>query len=387
MNNHTFAMIQNDVTINKPPALDESNLREAPEGLDDDTMALWKAIDSLDNELGKEFIDALLTEYVIITKEGEKPTKLPNSMKNRKVQVPRQWKGVASVPHYRIVLRELLLWGGSGVFPLSFATGPLLPCCVTNDDGEFSNEALSQDSPIASLRLSVARAAREKSAEAFRTALEKIGPAGIGRLLGLRTTAGSVSGALPAGRAALASAARAKVGKKKGARLSVAARALAKHCGRKPPGWGSCYWGEENVVMFGGDDDRNARAEAVISEILDEAVWMNVHHAPGGTRVLELRVESGHGARWHAADAAFRGFLEPHSRELATKKKEERRSRVLTDQPGADVKVEAENGVVVVEETPQVINKHKDNKNSCTEDSNTESSVGNKEIASMVEAK
>ncbi len=333
-------MAQVDYTISKAPSLDESDLRIAPDGLDRDTMALWRAIDSLDNELGNDFVSALLTECIVVTSDGERPADVPHSVRpvdNSKVQVPRPWKGVTPEPHYRILLRELLLWGGSGVFPLSFATGPLLPCCVTNDDGEFANEEPTHDAAAASLRLAVARAARERSPEAFRTALEKIGPAGIGRLLGLRTTAGSVTGALPAGREALATAARARVGKKKGAKLSVSARALAKHCGRRPSGWGTCYWGDENVVMFGGDEERNARAEAVVNVILDEAVWMNVHHAPGGTRVLELRVESGHGARWHAADAAFRGFLEPHSRELATKKKEERRNRALVEQ-GADAK-------------------------------------------------
>lgn len=66
---------------------------------------------------------------------------------------------------------------------------------------------------------------------------------------------------------------------------------------------------------------------------------MNIHHASGGVKVLELRVRERYGARWNmaegtgasagtagAADAdevswKFRGFLVPHSGEMADLKK------------------------------------------------------------------
>jgi len=315
-------------------------LREAPAGLDKDTLAIWTAIDSLDDEFGPDYVDALLSENLYLSSGNSVPAVLPPFGDLSKMEVPRCWEGLSHGPHYRTILREILLWGGSGLYPLSFETGPLLPCCVTNDDGEFMNESNPDDdeSGIAILRLSIARAARERSPEAFRMALEKIGLSGIPRLLGLRTTAGSVTNAIPVNRETLAVAARARIigattgRKSKGMNssnrlLSISARALTKHCSRQPSGWVHNYWGTENIIMNGTDEERNAAAEIVIEKILNSAVWMNVHHAPGGTRVLELRVVTGHGARWHAADAAFRGFLEPHSRELATKKKEERKSR------------------------------------------------------------
>lgn len=320
-------------------------LREAPAGLDADTLAIWTAIDSLDNVFGPDYVDALLSESLYLSSGSNVPV-VPAPFEDlSKVEVPRCWEGLAHGPHYRTLLREILLWGGSGLYPLSFATGPLLPCCVTNDDGEHMNESNPEDdeSGIAALRLAIAAAARERSPEAFRMALEKIGLQGIPRLLGLRTTAGSVTNAIPVNRETLAVAARARIigtttgrkSKGKGSNpsnssnrfLSISARALSKHCGRQPSGWEHNYWGSENIIMNGADEQRNSAAEIVIEKILNSAVWMNVHHAPGGTRVLELRVVTGHGARWHAADAAFRGFLEPHSRALATKKKEERKSR------------------------------------------------------------
>lgn len=307
------AVMQNpNATCNEP------ELREAPPGLDTDAMALWRAIDSLDDVLGRDFVDALLAETAIrVCDENVDDSSLP---------VPRKWRGLPYGTHYHTILRELRRWGGSGMHPLTFATGPLLPCSATAENGDVTNEVQGAENMRAST-LAVARAARERSPESFREALQLVGAAGIARLLGCRETPGSVAGALPPPRAALAAAARVRVGRKRGARISVSARALMKHCGRMGEGWGTCYWGSEAVVMNGNDDEKNARAEGVIEQVLDQCVWMNIHHAPGGTRVLELRVASGHGVRWHAADAVFRGFLEPHSKALAVRKKEERKNR------------------------------------------------------------
>lgn len=77
---------------------------------------------------------------------------------------------------------------------------------------------------------------------------------------------------VPPPRQALLDAAAARVSSKPGARLNVAARALAKHCGRLPPGWGKSYWGSEKAVMSGGDVQRNSLADGIVITILDNAV-------------------------------------------------------------------------------------------------------------------
>jgi hypothetical protein len=120
-------------------------------------------------------------------------------------------------------------------------------------------------------------------------------------LLGQRITPGSITDArgLPPPRdRLLASAFRPH---SQADPLTVAARALAKHAHR------GSFWGE----CTGSVADKNATAEALVNRLLDEATWWNVfgHFAHG--LVYEVRLESGHGARWGRAGEEFIGFLEP----------------------------------------------------------------------------
>lgn len=103
--------------------------------------------------------------------------------------------------------------------------------------------------------------------------------------------------------------------------LTVAGRALMKHLGRRPPGWGTCYWGTEAAsggATRGGDGAKSAAAAAAVDRVLADAVWLNVHALPGGGQVVvvEARVPGGYGARWAwdtgGGEGRFRGFLEPH---------------------------------------------------------------------------
>ena len=135
------------------------------------------------------------------------------------------------------------------------------------------------------------------------------------QLLGMRHTVGTdLRGLLPPPRVALLGAATAPHKKGKGGKLTVAARARAKHAHR----------GKEQFfgIVKGGPDKQNKETELIVMKILDGAVWANIH-AFGGTNsrpVLEARLESGYGARWIAdwtdpsrpVDVEFRGFLEPH---------------------------------------------------------------------------
>jgi len=72
---------------------------------------------------------------------------------------------------------------------------------------------------------------------------------------------------------------------------------------------------------MGGPEKQSQETERIVKDILDHAVWMNIH-AFGGTNsqpVLEARLETGYGARWTAdwtepwnpTYVQFRGFLEP----------------------------------------------------------------------------
>ena len=69
---------------------------------------------------------------------------------------------------------------------------------------------------------------------------------------------------------------------------------------------------------------QNIVAEEILIRVINEAVWINCHVFGGvdDLPVLEVRVESGYGARWslHRQDkdsdcdkseVTFRGFLEP----------------------------------------------------------------------------
>ena len=63
---------------------------------------------------------------------------------------------------------------------------------------------------------------------------------------------------------------------------------------------------------------KNALAwHTLVHDILNHAVWINVHVVPSGggeqLPVVEIRQEQGYGARWSADGKAFRGFLEPVS--------------------------------------------------------------------------
>ncbi|KAL7548681.1 hypothetical protein ACHAWF_011960 [Thalassiosira exigua] len=99
-------------------------------------------------------------------------------------------------------------------------------------------------------------------------------------------------------------------------RLTVAARALAKHAHRGADG----FFG----VVQGSESEKNEHADSVVHRLIREAAWINIH-AFGGVDdarpVVEVRTVEGYGARWSAEwnkDAfspegvRFRGFLEPN---------------------------------------------------------------------------
>jgi hypothetical protein len=86
-------------------------------------------------------------------------------------------------------------------------------------------------------------------------------------------------------------------------RISVAARALAKHAPRST----GTFWG----TVTGSADDKNAAALHLLETVLDQTTWWNVFGHCKHVLVYEARVATGHGARWGHGGAEFIGFLEP----------------------------------------------------------------------------
>nr|XP_019703481.1 uncharacterized protein LOC105038613 isoform X1 [Elaeis guineensis] len=131
---------------------------------------------------------------------------------------------------------------------------------------------------------------------------------GVGSLLGMTHTVGTVPDALPPPRSFLISSSmnphRPNV---KGCSLTDAARALAKHVNRSSDGW----WGDFN----GSDSKKNMRALEVINRLLINCCWMNVHLIQPYDCVFEIRVREGYGARWSKYGSKFIGFLEPYTEE------------------------------------------------------------------------
>ena len=93
--------------------------------------------------------------------------------------------------------------------------------------------------------------------------------------------------------------------------LSVGARAFMKHAHRGTEG----FWNRRLGHSFvGGDSVKNDSAQAVLEDILSDAVWGNLHSLPGGLLTFEIRIPQGYGARWTIGkdnDLQFRGLLEP----------------------------------------------------------------------------
>ncbi|XP_057294705.1 uncharacterized protein LOC130623249 [Hydractinia symbiolongicarpus] len=87
------------------------------------------------------------------------------------------------------------------------------------------------------------------------------------------------------------------------ARITVGARALAKHCHRSKDKW----WGEST----GNEHAKNRHALIILQRIFRNIVWLNIHVLPHEMHVLEIRCKEGYGLRWSHDGKFFRGFLEP----------------------------------------------------------------------------
>eukprot|EP01059_Diplonema_ambulator_P026967 TRINITY_DN44495_c0_g1_i1.p1 TRINITY_DN44495_c0_g1~~TRINITY_DN44495_c0_g1_i1.p1 ORF type:complete len:175 (+),score=16.91 TRINITY_DN44495_c0_g1_i1:33-557(+) len=140
-------------------------------------------------------------------------------------------------------------------------------------------------------------------------AVNGMGQLGVLRMLGLRLTIGTMTAVgekhlWPPSVPALLGSFNTLYLKSK---LSVGGKALAKHTVRHESWWGGDLKGTETA--------KSQQAEAIVTKILDNATWINLHMLPHGKPTFEIRVPEGYGARWafdtDTSEYAFRGFLEP----------------------------------------------------------------------------
>ncbi|XP_072044441.1 uncharacterized protein [Amphiura filiformis] len=141
------------------------------------------------------------------------------------------------------------------------------------------------------------QAAQEKLTDIIRA----LGKRGLMDLLGMRQTIGSVQ-CFPPSRRQLEQSFNQQ--NKASSKLTVGARALAKHCHRDQT---SSWWGQ----CTGSEQAKNEHATNIMKRILDHAAWINIHMLPHDVTILEVRSPEGYGARWSSDGKIFRGFLEP----------------------------------------------------------------------------
>lgn len=150
------------------------------------------------------------------------------------------------------------------------------------------------------------------------------------RLLGMRQTIGTdPRNLLPPSQNVLLKVATLPHNKGKNTKLNVSARARAKHAHR----------GQEQFfgIASGSQEQQNQDTIKILINLLQTAVWINIHTFGGvhGTPYLEIRNVLGYGARWKLEEkdwsttnnptikptnVEFRGFLEPHCEDGHLKK-------------------------------------------------------------------
>ncbi len=139
--------------------------------------------------------------------------------------------------------------------------------------------------------------------EGLARAMLTVGCSGLLLLLGQRRTPASLEDAraIPPPRAALLAAADRPHSPTDP--LTVAARALAKHAARNPDPW----WGK----VTGTVPQKNEAARQILEKLLEAPTWWNCFGHYKHEVVYEVRVRTGHGARWGLASLELIGFLEP----------------------------------------------------------------------------
>lgn len=143
--------------------------------------------------------------------------------------------------------------------------------------------------------------AEEKIYKAFAEALTTASIKHILILLGQRLTPVSISDerAIPPTKEQLISSAMITNEEN----LSEAARAWTKHAHRSP----EQFWGEVKGTTL----EKNEYVRKLLEHMIEQKTWWNVFGHHKHELIYEIRLASGHGARWVANASQFIGFVEP----------------------------------------------------------------------------
>ncbi|MBO9700132.1 MAG: hypothetical protein J7604_07960 [Sporocytophaga sp.] len=136
-------------------------------------------------------------------------------------------------------------------------------------------------------------------AKEFARSIEAAGIENILLLMGQRLTPGSVTDVIPPLQITLIESAS----KIFDQTLTVAAREWTKHTNRSQ----DSFWGK----IEGDNEFKNRKAISFIEHILHHATWWNVYYHFKHQLVFEVRISTGHGARWTSDGQKFIGFIEP----------------------------------------------------------------------------
>ena len=85
--------------------------------------------------------------------------------------------------------------------------------------------------------------------------------------------------------------------------LSKGLRAFEKHSERAE----NSFWGR----IEGSPNQKEERAVEVVKNLLFNKTWWNVYYHYKHELIYEVRISSGHGARWKLSNLEFIGFVEP----------------------------------------------------------------------------
>lgn len=85
--------------------------------------------------------------------------------------------------------------------------------------------------------------------------------------------------------------------------VSKVVRAFEKHAERSEDN----YWG----IVTGNPKEKVEKVRDILTSMFDEKTWWNVFYHFKHELIYEIRIPSGHGARWKKSNLEFIGFVEP----------------------------------------------------------------------------
>jgi len=297
---------------------------------------IYHAIVNNETNLSSQLKEALLLEEEVVTENHidlnneENPFTVAKSAEGYVLndEQPPLFKGLSHRPYYRELSRRILLltrWHYKyGFDKEDDEIDPTRRTLRKEQDGDKYNMVCLRSRPYLTsakeLGLSESESLpsiyllpsdREQSPSSCAMWLRSIRDDGVMEIMGMRRTTGTKPHCFPPPISKLYQAAQEP---HKNTTLTLAARARSKHAHR---GAKDQFFGEAK----GSTKTLNNAAHAIVSTMIRDAVWINIH-TYGGIKyhVLEIRLANGYGARWSAdwdenplnpTDIKFRGFLEP----------------------------------------------------------------------------